>query len=68
MKSPRKREPDSDEDERDAKLNDAQNNKGKPKKAKYKGELVTVRLRNGDKQSYRKRVRNLMWKIEPERL
>ena len=34
-------------------------------KKKPKGELITVRLRNGDKQTYRKRARNLMWKVGP---
>ena len=34
-------------------------------KKKAKGELITVRLRNGDKQTYRKRCRNLMWKVGP---
>ena len=29
---------------------------------KHKGELVTIKLRNGDRQTYRKRAKNLYWK------
>ena len=45
-------------------LNDTRNSECKQKKAKIKGELVSVKLRNGDKQFYRKRIKNLMWKVD----
>ena len=32
---------------------------------KHKGELVTIKLRNGDRQTYRKRTKNLFWKCAP---
>lgn len=33
--------------------------------SKHKGELVTIKLRNGDRQTYRKRCKNLMWHCAP---
>ena len=33
--------------------------------SKHKGELVTIKLRNGDRQTYRKRCKNLYWKVAP---
>ena len=47
---------------------DKQNSPNKQKKEKPLGELVTIKLRNGDKKSYRKRIKNLTWKIEQEDL
>ena len=73
LKSPqikRKQVEESDDEFDDGKespeqLEDTQTNLKNKLKKKHKGELITVKLRNGDRQTYRKRCRNLMWKVGP---
>ena len=54
-----------DEDKSPQQLEDTQTGLKSKLKKKMKGELITVRLRNGDRQTYRKRCRNLKWKMGP---